>query len=91
MHFGSPAWKAGLGIGEKLIAVNGRDYSDDLLYDAIKEAQTSHRPIELLVEKDEMFRTISIPYFDGPRFPHLERVSAQRDRLSDVVKPLRKE
>lgn len=91
VHFGSPAWKAGLGINEKLIAVNGREYTDDLLYDAIKEAQQNHRPIELLVEKDDMYRTVSIPYFDGPKYPHLVRVKDVPDRLSEVVKPLRKE
>lgn len=91
VHFGSPAWKAGLGLGEKLVAVNGREYSDDLLYDAVKEAQHSHRPIQLLVEKDEMYRTISIPYYGGPRYPHLVRVKSAADLLTDVVKPLRKE
>ena len=91
VHFGSAAWKAGLGFGQRLAAVNGREYSDDLLYDAVKEAQRSHRPIQLLVEKDEMYRTISIPYFDGPRYPHLERVKNTADILTDVVKPLRKE
>jgi predicted metalloprotease with PDZ domain len=91
VHFGSPAWKAGLGLGEKLIAVNGRDYSGDLLYDAIVEAQHSHRPITLLVEKDDMFRTIGIPYYNGPRYPHLVRVKGVPDHLMEVVKPLRKE
>jgi predicted metalloprotease with PDZ domain len=91
VHFGSPAWKAGLGFGEKLIAVNGRDYSGDLLYDAIVEAQHSHRPITLLVEKDDMFRTIGIPYYNGPRYPHLVRVKGVPDHLMEVVKPLRKE
>jgi hypothetical protein len=78
-------------MGEMLVAVNGRGFSDDLLYDAIKEAQRTQRPIELLVEKDDMYRTISIPYYGGLRYPHLERVSGAPDRLSDVVKPLRKE
>jgi predicted metalloprotease with PDZ domain len=91
VHFGSPAWQAGLGINEKLVAVNGREYSDDLMYDAIVEAQKSHQPIQLIVEKDDMYRTISIPYYGGPRYPHLERVKAQADRLSAVVKPLRKD
>lgn len=91
VHFGSPAWKAGLGIGEQIVAVNGRAYSDDLLYDAMKEAQSSRHPIQLLVEKDDMFRTIAIPYFDGPRYPHLVRVKDMPDRLSEVAKPLRKE
>ena len=87
VHFGSPAWKAGLGIGEKLVAVNGREYSNDLLYDALKEAQRDHRPIELLVEKDDVYRTVSIPYFDGPRYPHLVRTKDVPERLSEVVKP----
>lgn len=91
VHFGSPAWKAGLGINEKLVAVNGREYTSDLLYDAVKEAQQNHRPIDLLVEKDDVYRTVSIPYFDGPRYPHLVRVKDAPDRLSEVVKPLRKE
>jgi predicted metalloprotease with PDZ domain len=87
VHFGSPAWKAGLGIGYKLVAVNGRDYSADLLYDAVKEAQKSHKPVQLLVEKDELFRTISIAYYGGPRYPHLVRVKGRPDRLTEIVKP----
>lgn len=85
VHFGSPAWKAGLGLDWKIVAVNGRAYSDDLLYDALRTAQQSHRPIELLVEKDDLYRTISIPYFDGPRYPHLERVTGAPDRLTQIV------
>lgn len=91
VHFGSPAWRAGLGFGQKIVAVNGREYSDDLLYDAIKAAQKSHRPIELLIMKNDMYRTLSIPYYDGPRYPHLERNAGVPDHLSDVVKSLRKE
>jgi predicted metalloprotease with PDZ domain len=89
VHFGSPAWKAGLGFNQKLVAVNGRAYSDDLLYNAIADAKRSHQPIQLMVEKDDMFRTISIPYYGGPRYPHLVRTSGP-DHLSDVVKPLSK-
>ena len=91
VHQGSPAWNAGLGFNQKLVAVNGRTYSEDLLYDALVEAQKSHRPIELLVMKDDAYRTISIPYYGGPRYPHLVRVSGIADRLSSVVKPLTKE
>lgn len=90
VHFGSPAWKAGLGFGQKIVAVNGREYSDDVLYDAVVAAKSSHRPIQLLVSKDELYRTIAIPYYGGPRYPHLERIPGTPDRLSDVIKPLRK-
>jgi predicted metalloprotease with PDZ domain len=91
VHVGSPAWKAGLGFNQRLVAVNGRTYSDDLMYDAMKAAQRSHEPIQLLIVKDDVYRTISIPYYEGPRYPHLVRAPALADRLSTVIKPLAKE
>lgn len=90
VHFGSPAWKAGLGFGQTIVAVNGRQYSDDVLYNAIASAQKSHRPIDLLLVKNDLYRSISIPYYGGPRYPHLVRIAGTPDRLSDVIKPRRK-
>jgi len=86
--FGSPAWNAGLGISTTIVAVNGRAYDDDVLDDALKSAMKTHAPIQLLVEHGSLYRTVSIPYFGGPRYPHLVRVEGKPDRLSDVVKPL---
>lgn len=86
--FGSPAFKAGLGLGEEIVAVNGRAYSDDWMGEVVKDAQRTRKPIQLLVSRDQSYRTISIPYYGGPRYPHLARVSGKRDRLSAVVAPL---
>ncbi len=88
VRFGSPAWNASLGIDTKIVAVNGRAYSDDVLNDALKAAQKTHAPIQLLVVRGDLYRTVSIPYFDGPRYPHLVRIEGKPDRLSDVVKSL---
>ena len=90
VRFGSPAWKAGVGFGQQIVGVNGREYTDDGLYDAVQEAKSKHQPIQLLVVKDKMYRTISIPYYGGPRYPHMVRVKGVPDRLSEVVKPRRK-
>jgi hypothetical protein len=49
-------------------------------------AQSTHKPIELLVENDDYYRTLSVAYFDGPRFPHLTRIEGTPDTLSDVLK-----
>lgn len=84
---GSPAWNASLGIDTKLVAVNGRTYSSDVLYDALKAAAGTHAPIDLLVQHGDVYRTIAIPYDDGPRYPHLVRIEGAPDRLSEVVKP----
>ena len=88
VHEGSPAWKAGLGILNRLVAVDGRTYSDDAMYDALKTAQRTREPIRLLVMKDDMYRTIEIPYYGGPRYPHLVATGkAKTVRLLDIVRP----
>jgi len=84
----SPAWNAGLGVDTQIVAVNGRQYSSDTLYNALKEAKTSTAPITMVVTHGEMYRTIAINYHGGPRYPHLVRIDGTPDRLSDVAKPL---
>lgn len=90
VHFGSPAFKAGLGIATTIVAVNGQQFSDDVLYEALKEAQKTRRPIRLLVEKANFFRMLEIPYYGGPRYPHLVRINGVPDLLDDVIQPQRK-
>jgi predicted metalloprotease with PDZ domain len=85
---GSPAYAAGLGPGMKLIGVNGRKYSPPVLHAALKAAQASADPIELLVENGQYFKTHSVAYHGGERNPHLERVADKPDFLSDNLKPL---
>jgi predicted metalloprotease with PDZ domain len=84
---GSPAFAAGLGPGMKVIAVNGRKYSVEVLREAIKSAHDSHQPIELIVEASQFYKTYSIPYYDGEKIPHLERVEGQPDILGSILKP----
>ncbi len=83
---GSPGYRAGLGPGMKLIAVNGRAWSSELLTQALHTASASHAPIELIVETGEFFKTYTIPYFEGEKIPHLERVEGQRDALGEILK-----
>jgi predicted metalloprotease with PDZ domain len=87
---GSPAYDAGIGPGMKLAAVNGRKWSREILRAALKEAQESSTPIELLVEDAQFFKTFSVDYHQGDKNPHLERVSGQPDILEDILKPLTK-
>jgi len=86
---GSPAYRAGLGPAMRLVAINGRKWSPELLHVAVKAAQSSNQPIELLVENAQFFTTYSVDYHDGEKNPHLERVSDQPDILGDILKPMR--
>jgi predicted metalloprotease with PDZ domain len=85
---GSPAYKSGIGPGMTLLAVNSRKWTPKILEAAIKAAQGTDRPIELLVENAQFFKTYSVDYHDGLKNPHLERVSDQPDILGDILKPL---
>jgi len=84
----SPAYAAGLGPGMKLMAVNGRKYSPPVLRAALKAAQGSAAPIELLVENGQYIKSYAVNYHDGDRNPHLERVSSEPDVLGEILKPL---
>jgi predicted metalloprotease with PDZ domain len=84
---GSPAYAAGIGPGMKLVAVNGRAWSKDVLRDALRESKAGKQPIDLLVENAKFFKTYSIAYHEGIRNPHLERTEAA-DVLGDILKPL---
>jgi predicted metalloprotease with PDZ domain len=85
---GSPAYQAGLGPGMKLLGVNSRKWSPELLHAAVRAAQEGGEPIELLAENAQSIQTYSVPYHGGEKHPHLQRVTGQPDILSDILKPL---
>jgi predicted metalloprotease with PDZ domain len=85
---GSPAYQSGLGPGMKLIAVNGRKWTPEVLRAALKAAQGTTAPIDVLAENAQFFQTYSIPYHDGDKNPHLERVTGQPDLLNQLLAPL---
>ena len=85
---GSPAYQAGLGPGMKLLGVNSRRWSPELLHAAVKAAQEGGEPIELLAENAQSIQTYSVSYHGGEKHPHLERFAGQPDMLSDILKPL---
>ncbi len=85
---GTPAGAAGIAPGMRLVAVNGRKWTPDILREAIRAAKDSKQPIELLIENEEYFKTYGLDYHGGERYPHLERDASQPDLLTDILKPL---
>jgi predicted metalloprotease with PDZ domain len=87
---GSAAYQAALGPGMTLLAVNGRRWTPEVLHAAVKGAQGSNLPIELLVENAQFIRSHSVAYHGGEKHPHLERVAGKPDILGEISKPLSK-
>ena len=83
---GMTAAKAGFGPGMKIVAVNGRKFSADVLHDAIKAAKGNSNPIELLVENSDYYKTIKLDYHDGEKYPHLVRDESKPDLLGEIIK-----
>ena len=83
---GSPADRAGLAPGPRILAVNGRQFSRSVIRAAIKEAKNSNAAIELLIKDGEFYSTHRMDCHTGERYPDLERDSSQPDLLSEIVK-----
>lgn len=82
----SPAAKAGLSFGYRLIAVNGRKWTPELLRSAIQRAKTNKDPIEVLAQNGDYFRTFQIDYHGGEKYPHLEAISGKPDVLAEIAR-----
>ncbi|MEJ0037807.1 MAG: hypothetical protein WDO68_17315 [Gammaproteobacteria bacterium] len=70
------------------MAVNGRAYKSEYLKQAVVDAKASGAAIELLVKTADRYRTVSVAYRGGPRYPHLERIEGRPDRLTKILSPL---
>ena len=84
----SLSYQAGLGPGDKIIAVNGLAYTDARMRGAIRDSKSSKNPIELIVSNNDVFQVVHLNYHGGERYPHLERATGQPDLLSDILKPM---
>ncbi len=82
-----PAFKAGVSTGEKLIAVNGKYYSREVLDDALKTAVKSRDPVRLTLKYQGRVHSVDVDYHDGPKYPHLERIKGKTDYLDAIMAP----
>jgi predicted metalloprotease with PDZ domain len=83
---GMPAAKAGIGPGMRLVAVNRRAFSKEVLRSAISAGKDGSQPLELLVENTDYYNTFNLDYHGGLQFPHLVRDESKPDLLSDILK-----
>jgi predicted metalloprotease with PDZ domain len=85
---GSLAYQAGITSGMRVVAVNDRAFTPDLLHDALIAAKNGSQPIRLLVLNDDYYKTCTIDYHGGERYPHLVRQEGKADLLDEITKPL---
>jgi predicted metalloprotease with PDZ domain len=67
----SPAWKAGLGPGMRIMAINGRVWCPRILHDAIA-ADRSPAALEMLVQNQSEIFKATIQDHKGLQYPRLQ-------------------
>jgi predicted metalloprotease with PDZ domain len=77
-------FKAGLTIGARIIAVNGKAYDSDRMKAAVKDTK-SGKKVELIVRAGDDVRALTVDYSGGLRYPRLERVEKTPARFDDIV------
>jgi predicted metalloprotease with PDZ domain len=88
VRWDSPAFDAGLVTGAQIVAVNDIAYSGDTIRDAITAAKGSGKePIRLIVKRGDAFRTVSIDWHGGLRYPWLERTAKGEGGLDRLLAP----
>jgi predicted metalloprotease with PDZ domain len=85
---GSLAYQAGLGPGMKIVAINGRRASEELLRTAICNTKTASQSIELILENAGYFRVVKLNYQGGEKYPHLVRENNTAALLDSVLVPM---
>ena len=84
---GSPADRAGASPGSHIIAMNGYKWSKELLHDTLGAPPDPSGVITLLVQKDDMFKTLQLQYSGGERYPNLSRRPGTEDLLAKIAQP----
>lgn len=84
----SLTYKAGLGPGETIVAVNSLAYTDDRMKTALRESKNNQGPIELIVSNSDVFQIAHLAYHGGEKYAHLERINGAADLLDEIIKPL---
>jgi predicted metalloprotease with PDZ domain len=87
VNLDSPAYKAGLAPATKIIAVNGRQFSMNVLHHAVEDSVKSTSPLTLLIKDGEYYKTLSLDYHGGEKYPHLVRDKSKPDLISEIIRP----
>jgi len=82
-----PAFKAGLAPGMKLIAINERAFSANVLREEITRAERAGKPLQLRVENDGNNEIHEVPYVGGLKYPVLTRIPGKADVLQQILAP----
>ncbi len=87
VQWDGPAFKAGLTVGQEIVAVNGVPYSEDALKNAVTAAKGSKDGIRLTVKTDALVRDVTVQWNGGLRYPRFEKTGTGDGPLDKLLAP----
>jgi predicted metalloprotease with PDZ domain len=85
--WGSPADKADLTGDIKIIKIAGQPFTLSGLRAALSGGQGKNNSIQMTLDQKGQVWDVTIPYHDGPRYPHLEPRPGVPDLIREIIEP----
>lgn len=85
--WGSPAFETGLTVGQTILSVDGKTYSEDALKESVTAAKGGNRPIRLIIKRGEEVRTYDLKWNGGLRYPRFVKTGQGEGPLDQLLKP----
>ena len=79
VQWDGPAFRAGLTVGQEIVAVNGVPYTEDVLKTAVTAAKGGTTPIRLTMKTETLIRDVNVEYNGGHRYPRFEKAAGAPD------------
>ena len=86
---GTPAARAGIGYGMKIVALGGRMFGRAAVDAALRDNLRGTGPLQVITDEQGIFTVRSVDYHGGPRYPHLVRIPGTADLLVPIASPHR--
>jgi predicted metalloprotease with PDZ domain len=85
--WGGPAFRAGLVVGETILAVDGRSYSEATIKERITAAKGGSAPLQLTTKRGDEVRLVPLSWNGGLRYPRFTKVGRGRGALDILLEP----
>ncbi len=87
VQWNGTAFKAGLTVGQEIVAVNGTPYSEDVIKAAVTAAKGGTAPIRLTLKTDSLVRDVNVMWNGGLRYPKFEKSGTADGPLDMLLAP----
>ncbi len=87
LAWAAPAFCAGMSGEDTVVAVHSQAYSAERMEAAMRANREGAKPVELLLRRDDDYRSLTLDVRGGPRYPKPARIEGSPDRLSQILTP----